>query len=317
MPPAPPTFTIYFHRDFDGAGSAAILGDFLAQRRGYPAARLRFRSLGFEVKERWTRLRLRGPCAVLDFLYHPQADWWVDHHVTSFLSSEWREAFVPGPTRVWDLRFPSCCSLMADVLRRAPHRYRNRAFDDLVHWGDIIDAAQFASVEQVLRCEEPALQINLALQLHENPRFLSRLARELMQRSLAEIAALPFVRRAFRYAFERQEHSIAEFRRRSRCARGVVQFDLRRARYPYQRFVPYFLYPEARFVVGRFARNGHQEVSVGSNPWRPFQGPNIGALCARYGGGGREQVGGITLRSSRQAQEAAREISALLRSHAG
>ena len=308
------TFTIYFHRDFDGAGSAAILGDYLIQRGGHPAERLRFRSLGFEVKERWTRIRLRRPCAVLDFLYHPDADWWVDHHVTSFLTEAWRESFRPGPTRVWDLSFPSCCSLMAAALQRAPHRYRNPAYDELARWGDVIDAAQFESVEQVLRCDHPALQINLALQLHENPRFLSLLARELMGRPLAQVAELPFVRRAFRYAFERQEQSIAEFRRRSRYLRGVVQFDMRRARHPYLRFVPYFLYPSARFVVGLFARNGHHEVSVGSNPWLPFRGPNIGALCARYGGGGREQVGGITLRSSAEALAAAREISDLLRS---
>ena len=308
------TFTIYFHRDFDGAGSAAILGDYLVQRGGYTAQRLRFRSLGFEVKERWPNIKLRRPCAVLDFLYHPQADWWVDHHVTSFLTSEWRESFRPDDTRVWDVSFPSCCSLMDEVLRRKPQGYHNPAFDELVGWGDIIDAAQFESVEQVLRCDHPALQINLALQLHENPRFLSRLARELMSRSLAQIAELPFVRRAFRYAYERQEQSVAEFRRRSHYAGGVVQFDMRRARHPYLRFVPYFLYPSARFVVGVFARNDHSEVSVGSNPWLPFRGPNIGALCARYGGGGREQVGGITLRSSAEALAAAREISDLLRS---
>ena len=47
----------------------------------------------------------------------------------------------------------------------------------------------------------------------------------------------------------------------------------------FNKFIPYYLYPEARFVVGLSALPRRLKISVGSNPWLPRPALSIAAIC--------------------------------------
>src|SRR5437867_9299784 len=76
--------TLYLHFPcFDGLVSAVLASDFLEQN-GWKFNR-RFCPVNYHLRPTWISSHLRPPCAVVDFLYHSDAQFWADHHSTTFL----------------------------------------------------------------------------------------------------------------------------------------------------------------------------------------------------------------------------------------
>src|SRR5690242_19580554 len=79
--------------------------------------------------------------------------------------------------------------------------------------------------------------------------------------------------------------------------RGVIFFDL--AGYDvegYNKFIPYYLFPDATYTVSVSPSSFRTKISVGSNPWSPSEPKhNLATICERYGGGGHARVGAISL----------------------
>ena len=64
---------IYFHCPcFDGIVSAALASDFLESRQGWHEVSLR--GVNYHLKNESLAISLEKPAAVVDFLYHPDAD---------------------------------------------------------------------------------------------------------------------------------------------------------------------------------------------------------------------------------------------------
>jgi hypothetical protein len=81
------------------------------------------------------------------------------------------------------------------------------------------------------------------------------------------------------------------------------------------KFVLYWLFPQARYTVTVSHDAKRSKVSVGSNPWaRPPRAHDISRICERYGGGGHPVVGAVSLGPDRleDARRIAREIVATL-----
>ena len=87
------------------------------------------------------------------------------------------------------------------------------------------------------------------------------------------------------------------FRERAKFGDGVVFFDFSDLEMDgYNKFIPYFLFPEAFYTVGVTASPIRSKVSVGTNPWRESPRPvNLASLCEKYGGGGHAKVAAISL----------------------
>jgi hypothetical protein len=88
----------------------------------------------------------------------------------------------------------------------------------------------------------------------------------------------------------------------------------------YNKFVPYYLFPDCQYVVGVSLTPSRAKVSVGSNPWRQAtRTANIAQICERYGGGGHPVVGAVSLRPDElpRARAVAAEIADELRRAAG
>jgi hypothetical protein len=103
--------------------------------------------------------------------------------------------------------------------------------------------------------------------------------------------------------------SIDMIRGRAHQDNGVVYFDLTGYNLEgYNKFIPYYLFPDSTYTVSVSPSSFRTKVSVGSNPWAP-EAPrhNLASICERYGGG-RARVGAISFEPG--ALEQARAVAA-------
>jgi hypothetical protein len=110
--------------------------------------------------------------------------------------------------------------------------------------------------------------------------------------------------------------TLEAIQRKASFSNGVVQFDLVDEGYEgFNKFIPYYLYPETTYSVALTRGAQRTKISVGSNPWAPRpRTHNIAKICERYGGGGHAVVGAVSLRTDEveKGRAAMREIVAEL-----
>jgi hypothetical protein len=144
-------------------------------------------------------------------------------------------------------------------------------------------------------------------------RLIPLLASEPLEQILRE----PFVAPLLEPLMARHQKSIEVLGQRIDYRDGTVFFDVTDGDYEgYNKFVPYYLYPQCVYSVGLSKSNFRTKVAVGSNPWAPTQRlVNLAKICERYGGGGHARVGAISFPTSEteQARRAAQEIVSELR----
>src|SRR5260370_22704406 len=77
-------------------------------------------------------------------------------------------------------------------------------------------------------------------------------------------------------------------RSRPNQSNGVVYFDLTGYYLEgYNKFIPYYLFPDSTYTVSVSPSGFRTKVSVGSNPWAPATpNHNLPPICERYRGGG-------------------------------
>jgi hypothetical protein len=129
---------------------------------------------------------------------------------------------------------------------------------------------------------------------------------------------IPWVQEVFRPLYERHLRSIDIIRKHAICLGRTVFFDISGHDFEgYNKFIPYYLFPEATYCVGVSLSSFRSKISVGSNPWSPYpRTHNLAVLCERYGGGGHPVVGAISLAPEElsKARLIANEIASELRS---
>src|SRR6202041_4077971 len=109
---------------------------------------------------------------------------------------------------------------------------------------------------------------------------------------------LPIVQKYLGPLLERHRKSMDVFRERADSRDGVIYFDVSDLDLEgYNKFIPYFLYPDAIYSVGVSASPMRTKVSVGTSPWKEASADvNLASLCEKYGGGGHARGGAILLR---------------------
>jgi len=93
------------------------------------------------------------------------------------------------------------------------------------------------------------------------------------------------------------QKNVEAIRRLARLEQGVVFTDLSQEPITsVNKFIVYYLYPEARYAVTVLSPGKRMKVSAGSNPWPSVpRTHDIAKLCEKYGGGGHPAVGAISL----------------------
>jgi hypothetical protein len=119
----------------------------------------------------------------------------------------------------------------------------------------------------------------------------------LTEKPLAAVANGDEVQKRFRPILEQHLATLEAVKRKAVATGDVVSFDLVDEGYEgFNKFIPYYLFPETTYTVA-LTRGPHRtKISVGSNPWAPRpRTHNIAKICERYGGGGHAVVGAISL----------------------
>jgi hypothetical protein len=310
-----------FHdRCFDGAASAALFLRFYHERI-HPGAEFAYTGMTHKASQPFEEGIFDGDeNAIVDFKYSssPRVTWWFDHHQSAFLTPADAEHFKRDRSgkKFYDPTYKSCTKLLATVAGEK-FGFNAKPLAELVRWGDIIDGAQFSSPEAAVELAEPAMQLALAIEAAPETDLVPRLIPELAARPLSEIVRLPMVERHLGPLLERHRRSMELIRRRAEARDGVVYFDLSDEDLEgYNKFIPYYLYPDSLYSVGVSASSTRAKVSVGSNPWNEVSAEkNLAAICERYGGGGHARVAAISFAPTdiAHARQAAQEIVATLR----
>ena len=312
---------LYHDHCFDGAASAAFFSRFI-DGAIHPGAEFRYTGMAHRASQEFDPALFDGDeNAIVDFKYsnNPRLTWWFDHHQSAFLSPEDAEHFRRDTSgrKLYNPAYKSCTSFICDIAR---DRYGFRApdLDDLVHWSLIIDGAQYADARTAVELGSPAMKLTLVIEAAKGSDIVQQIIRWMQRRPLQEIIEEPEVRTLFEPLYERHLRSIDLIRGRASQADGVVFFDLAgQDMEGYNKFIPYYLFPNSTYTVSVSPSSFRTKISVGSNPWTPVEPKhNLASICERYGGGGHARVGAISLSPGEldRARQIAAEIIAELKS---
>lgn len=316
-------YDIYFHDDFDGRASAAVMLSFL-RSRGDDIER--YVPVGYDTKPQWVKEdffdknkliggRKRNPVIVVDFLYHPKAAFWFDHHPTTFKKSAWQRSFKPSKFHHWETKYASCCHQVLDGLARDFGFKPPRRFRELARWLDIIDRANYKSAKQTIEAREPALRVREFIE--EWPSSFKtdkRIVELLSQCSLASIARDVITKKIAALIRKKKAKSLQFYKDHLKVFGNLTFIDLSGADVLDLRFASYYLNPDAMYQIQLKKKGRLFHLGLGANPWRRHKnGIDIGGfLRRRYGGGGHKSVGGAEFETKEAAELAVHEIVGFL-----
>jgi hypothetical protein len=268
-----------------------------------------------------------GENAIVDFKYSasPKVTWWFDHHQSAFLTPEDQKNFEAGQAdgsqrmrKFFNPNYVSCTSLIADIAQV------NFGFDtapllELIKWADIVDGARYESAKAAVEMAAPAMKLTMVIESAPDDSLVPRLIPLLTEMSLQQVLDQDFVQVLLGPLMERHWAALELIKQRAVVEDGVITFDITdQPTEGYNKFIPYYLYPEATYNVGLSKSSFRTKVSVGTNPWTKREASqlvNLAAICERYGGGGHARVGAISFLPDREdeARKAVGEIVAELR----
>jgi hypothetical protein len=320
---------LYHDKCFDGACSASLFARFYTECID-PAATFEYYGLVHRAGALFGDEAFGdGENAIVDFKYSssPKLTWWFDHHLSAFLSAEDHAAYDRGLAdpasdfrnrRFYDPAYTSCTSFIVDTVT-ARFGFERGPVADLVHWADIVDGALYESATAAVEMREPAMRLTLIVESTEDAGFVPKLIPLLTKMPLERILEEPFVAALLPPLLERHHAALAIIRERARLERGTIFFDIAdQATEGYNKFIPYYLHPQATYSIGLSRSSFRTKVAVGTNPWTTVPVSdlaNLAAICERYGGGGHARVGAVSFPPDQEdaAREAAKEIAAELR----
>ncbi|HEX8491309.1 MAG TPA: hypothetical protein VF658_00565 [Pyrinomonadaceae bacterium] len=310
---------LYHGHCFDGAASAAVFTRFY-QNRIHPNADIVYTGLLHRPGQLFDEEMFDGDeNAIVDFKYSAseRLSWWFDHHQSAFLTPEDEKHFRQDQSgrKFLDTTRKSCTEFIADVARER-FGFQDEMLDPLVHWAHIIDGALYESPAQCVELAAPALQLMQVIENEPEDSFIEEIIRGLLVRPLDDVAHSDEVQRRFRPILELHRRTLETIRRKATYANGVVQFDLvDDGLEGFNKFIPYYLYPDTTYSVALTRTPHRTKISVGSNPWSPRpRTHNIASICERYGGGGHAVVGAVSFAPDEveRGRAAVREIVAEL-----
>lgn len=316
---------VLFHDNcFDGAASAAIFTSFYKAKVN-PSPEVAYAGLshkagGVPIDEK----AMDGDeNAIVDFRYSqsPKLTWWFDHHQSAFQLPGDAEHFAADQSgkKFHDPRRKSCTKYIADIAREK-FGWEEDTLAELIHWGEIIDGAQFESPKMAVELKEPALKLMTVLEANQDKTLIPRYIEDLQQLPLSQVAEKPYLKEPFGPLWEKHQKAIEVVRSKAKLEKGVVSFDVAdEGLEGVNKFISYYLYPEARYTVWVGRAGARSKISVGSNPWRPqLRTHDLSKIAERYGGGGHPVVAAISFGPNElpAARKAAAEILQELRGEA-
>ena len=153
----------------------------------------------------------------------------------------------------------------------------------------------------------------LVIEAAHDKNLIHKIIRLMQHAPLPKVLDDPEIRATFEALYKHHFESIDIMRARAKCTDGVIEFDVSDQNLDgYNKFIPYYLFPQSVYCVGVSLSPLRSKVSVGTNPWSTRERiHNLAKLCEQYGGGGHAVVAAISFKPDEleNARAAAREIA--------
>jgi len=311
---------LYHDNCFDGVSSAAVFSRFYRAHIDADAE-IEYEGLTHKAGQHIGEDQFGpGENVIVDFKYSAsdKLTWWFDHHESAFLSPDDEAHFRRDHSghKFHDPGYKSCTKFIAHVTKTV-FKCPMPDLDNLIYWADIIDGAQFSDAQTAVELKEPAMRLMLVIEASHSPELIHKIIREIQHKPLAEVIDEPEIRSMFEKLYAHHFESIEIMRGATKCTNGVIEFDVSGFDLDgYNKFIPYYLFPESVYSVGVSKSQIRAKVSVGTNPWTKREHrQNLAKLCEQYGGGGHAVVAAISFKPNEldKARAAAREIAETLR----
>ncbi|MDQ2776766.1 MAG: phosphoesterase, partial [Acidobacteriota bacterium] len=175
-----------------------------------------------------------------------------------------------------------------------------------------VDGALYESAQAAVEMDAPAMKLTLVIEGSKGSQMVHKIIDAMQHQPLSKIITDPEVQAVYQKLYEKHLRTIDVIRGAGSCEKGVIYFDLVNDGIEgYNKFIPYYLFPDSAYTVSVSTSSFRTKVSVGSNPWvrEPLR-HNLATICERYGGGGHPKVGAISFPTGavQQARKAAAEI---------
>ena len=307
-------YDFYFHNDFDGRASAAVFWDFLRSRGDGVG---NFYQMDHFMAPEWDGKvrKSRNPASIFDFYFHPRAEFYFDHHPTTFIKKSWQKSFRPSRQWYLDFSYKSCASLVLDALKKNFKYHPPKHILELAKAADFVDAAEFSSAKQAVEIKEPVLQLDAFIDATSADNSLSWLIKLMSEDSIRSIVKLPKIQKVVRRVRSEIKKGLDYARKNLQVYDRVVFLDLTHTKIPRVRFAPHYLFPNLCYVLTLMRENGGFRISAGGNPWRPESCKvNLGLyLKKKYGGGGHKRAAGISgIKTKEQGLKIIKELIEVL-----
>lgn len=300
------TVHLYFHAPcFDGLISAVLLSDHL---RTIGHVGIELHPVNYDLNDSWQQIELERPAVIVDFMYHPDASIWFDHHATTFLTPEFERHYRErrDPKLVYDRRSPSCAMLIwnAKWPMTGDHEAKVLA-------ADRIDSARYASPQEAVFGDAPALRINASLAVGETTEYCKQLVGLLLEHDLEAVARHPAVSsryEEYRKLRDRGMHVFepsADLHARDGfqlTGDGILLFSIDASEGIVSRYAPFTVAPDARYSLGVMRTGDRAKLTAMRNPWREFESVPLGEIFSRFGGGGHQRVASTRLHGKSREQ---------------
>ena len=292
---------LYHGNCFDGVSSAAIFTKFYKSKM-HPEADVAYTPTMHRAGNAFDADQFDGDeNAIVDFKYSPdpRLTWWFDHHQSAFLSKADEQNFLADISgkKFLDATSASCAEFIARIAKEK-FGFDDPSLAELIEWAHIIDGAFYESAAQCVELRTPALKLMQVIEGEKAPAFVEHIIRLLTEKTLDETVSSAEVQAKLEPILEQHWKTVKLIKERAKYDRGVVSFDLTDTDIDgYNKFIPYYFYPETTYNVALLRSAFRTKISVGSNPWAPRpRTKNIAEICERYGGGGHAVVGAVSLK---------------------
>lgn len=292
---------LYHGNCFDGVSSAAIFTKFYRSKIN-ESAEIFYTPTMHRAGNAFDQDQFDGDeNAIVDFKYSAdeRLTWWFDHHQSAFLSESDEKHFLADRSgkKFLDTTSKSCAEFIARVAKEK-FGYEDESLAELIEWAHIIDGALYESPAQCVELRSSALKLMQVIEGEKDSTFCEKIIRDLTEKSLDEVVESAEIKAKLEPILEQHWDTVDLIRRKAKYERGVVRFDLTEDGIDgYNKFIPYYFYPETTYNVALTQSAFRTKISVGSNPWSPRPRlHNIAEICERYGGGGHAVVGAVSLK---------------------
>lgn len=288
--------TLYLHFPcFDGVASATLAKEVLRASANQEVRTIV--PVTYDLRSRWLKTRLGKHAVIVDFLFHPDAEYWADHHTTTFVDEAAAKSFRARAKEKRLLYDPTADSCTSVIWKACGHLVADQKhYEELVKWANKIDAAAYDSVHEAILGEEPALRINKSLFINPDRTYCEFLVGSISERGLALTARRPEVLKRVNKAHKMILRGLQIAEKSTRLIDDIVV--LRVEQTPdaiVSRYSPYFFFPKARYSITCFQSPETTKITAMRNPWLAFESIPLGPLFAQFGGGGHQRVASVVL----------------------